>query len=90
MSVGHVAPEAAAGGPLALVRDGDVICIDLDERRLDVDLSDQELAVRRSTLGGWQRDTPSRWLRRYARAVGSASRGAVLLDPESKEATHAT
>jgi dihydroxy-acid dehydratase len=78
LMVGHVSPEAARGGPLAAVQDGDMITIDLDSRRLDVELSEEELGSRLAAL------TPRapRFTRgvyaRYAAEVGSASEGAVL------------
>jgi len=77
LMVGHVSPEAAAGGPLAAVRDGDAITIDLDARRLDVAASDDDLASR---MRGWTAPTPrysSGALAKYARLVSSASLGAV-------------
>jgi dihydroxy-acid dehydratase len=80
LSVGHVSPEAAAGGPIALVRDGDPICIDLKNHRLDLEVDDTELDRRREQLAPWKPTIESRWLRRYARLVGSAADGAVLAD----------
>ena len=75
--VGHVAPEAAVGGPLAALREGDRIVIDLEARRLDVELSASELAAR---LRGY-RPPPARYasgvFAKYARQVASASQGAV-------------
>ncbi|MGQ9491736.1 MAG: dihydroxy-acid dehydratase [Anaerolineae bacterium] len=75
--VGHVSPEAAAGGPIGLIRDGDMITLDIPGRRLDVDVSDEEFARRRAA---WQpvRRELSGWLKRYAAMVTSGSRGAVL------------
>ena len=75
--VGHVAPEAARGGPLAALRDGDIVTLDVDARRLDVELSDDELAAR---LAGWQPRAPrytTGVLAMYAAQVGSASEGAI-------------
>jgi dihydroxy-acid dehydratase len=75
--VGHVAPEAAVGGPIAAVRDGDLITIDAVRRRLDVALGEEEL---RRRLAGWQppaRPHPGAALAKYARLVSSASDGAV-------------
>ncbi len=75
--VGHVAPEAARGGPLAALRDGDIVTLDVDARRLDVELSDDELAAR---LAGWQPRAPrytTGVLAKYAAQVGSASEGAI-------------
>lgn len=77
MVVGHVAPEAAVGGPIALVREGDIITIDADQNLLEVHLSDEELARRRAE---WT-PPPPRYTRgvlaKYARLVSSSSRGAV-------------
>jgi dihydroxy-acid dehydratase len=76
LMVGHVAPEAARGGPLAAVRDGDTIVIDVALRRLDVELPDGELQGR---LASWKAPAPrysSGVLAKYARLVGSASEGA--------------
>jgi dihydroxy-acid dehydratase len=78
LMVGHVAPEAARGGPLALVRDGDTITIDIDAKQLSVELGDDELAER---LAAWQPPMlPAAGVfARYRALVGSASEGAVLL-----------
>ena len=77
LMIGHVAPEAAHGGPIAFVREGDTITIDVDKRRLDLEVDDAELARRRD---GWAPPAP-RYTRgvlaKYARSVSSASRGAV-------------
>ncbi|RUR67865.1 dihydroxy-acid dehydratase [Variovorax guangxiensis] len=80
--VAEVSPEAALGGPLGLVRDGDTITIDLDARRLDIDLSDAELQARRDD---WQAPPPvhdTGWLQQYRRNVGPLSKGAVLVRVE--------
>ena len=78
LSIGHVSPEAAAGGPLAWVRDGDVIAIDLDARRIDLELDAQELEARRQSTTPLEPVIHSRWLRRYSKWVTSASTGAVF------------
>ncbi len=78
--IGHVSPEAAARGPIAALRDRDIIEIDLDTRRLHVRLSDQEIKKRLDALAPYEPKIESRWLRRYARLVTSASKGAVLAD----------
>ena len=78
LCIGHVSPEAAEGGPIGLVRDGDPIVIDLEERRLDLDLSDTELAARRAQLRAHVPRYARGWLARYERLVGNASTGAVL------------
>ncbi len=78
--IGHVSPEAAAGGPIALVRDGDIISIDIPNRRLELEVSEEELARRRAEWTPPPIRTRSKWLRRYASLVTSGSKGAVLRD----------
>jgi dihydroxy-acid dehydratase len=78
-AIGHVSPEAAEGGPIAVVRNGDIISIDIPNRRLDVEVSSKELKER---LSHWEvpksRISEEYYLRRYASMVTSASTGAVL------------
>jgi dihydroxy-acid dehydratase len=81
-SIGHVSPEAAGGGPIAALRDGDMISIDLETRRIDVELSDAEIQARVAEAVPPKREIPSRWLRRYRSLVTSANTGAILRDPE--------
>lgn len=78
--IGHVSPEAAARGPIAALRGGDVIDLDLDSRTLNVRLTDGEIAARLAGLPPFVTNIGSRWLRRYAASVTSASTGAVLRD----------
>ena len=78
--IGHVSPEAAAGGPIAALVDGDMIHIDLIERRLDVDLSPEQMAERLKNAHNPHKRVKSSWLRRYASLVTSANTGAVLAD----------
>lgn len=75
--IGHISPEAAEGGPIALVRDGDIITIDIPNRTLSMKVSDAELAERRRA---WQPRAQklTGWLRRYAKMATSASKGAIL------------
>lgn len=76
--VGHVSPEAAAGGPISIVRDGDLITIDIDKRRIDLKLSPEEIERR---LRDWRPPAPKvtkGYLARYAELVSSADEGAVL------------
>jgi dihydroxy-acid dehydratase len=80
ISIGHISPEAAAHGPLAAVQEGDPIAIDLDARTLDLLVDGGEVQRRLDALPPFEPDIPSRWLRRYARLVSSASTGAVFLD----------
>ena len=77
-SIGHVSPEAAVGGPIALIEEGDIIQIDIDACTLNVKVSDEELAARRAK---WQPREPkitTGYLKRYASMVTSGNRGAVL------------
>ncbi|MGB9692086.1 MAG: dihydroxy-acid dehydratase [Candidatus Sumerlaeaceae bacterium] len=83
--IGHVSPEAAAGGVIGVVRDGDIIEIDIPNRKLNVRLSDEEIEKRREELamaGGWKSRLPEElrrgWLGRYAAMATSADTGAVL------------
>jgi dihydroxy-acid dehydratase len=78
--VGHVSPEAAAGGPIALVRDGDRIRIDIPRRRLDLLVDPAELERRRAALPPFRPKIARGWLRRYSWMVSSADTGAVLRD----------
>ncbi len=78
--IGHVSPEAAAGGPIAALIEGDLINIDLDERSLDVNLSPAEIQQRLSEVHHPAENIKSKWLRRYASMVTSANTGAVLTD----------
>ncbi len=77
LMIGHVSPEAAVGGPIALLRDGDTITIDIDGRRIDVDLTAEQLAGRAAQ---WTRPKPNYTtgvFAKYAAQVGSASEGAI-------------
>ncbi len=78
--VGHVSPEAAAGGPIAALQPGDIIEIDLEARALNVRLEAEEIQRRLATLPPFQPRTQSKWLRRYTRFVTSADTGAVLVE----------
>jgi dihydroxy-acid dehydratase len=78
VAVGHICPEAAAGGPIGLVKEGDVITIDIPKKQLNVKVSDDELAQRKAA---WVKPKPkvlNGYLVRYANAVSSASTGAIL------------
>jgi dihydroxy-acid dehydratase len=77
LMAGHVAPEAARGGPIAAVRDGDEITLDVDARRLDVALSDDEIAERVKAYEPPARPDPGPALSKYARLVSSAANGAI-------------
>ncbi len=77
-AVGHVSPEAAAGGPIAYVRDGDRIHLDIPHFRIELLVSDGEMEARRKTMPLRKGKTLSGYLRRYAAQVSSAAEGAVL------------
>jgi dihydroxy-acid dehydratase len=77
LMAGHVAPEAAAGGPIAAVREGDTIVFDVEKRQLNLEISDAEM---QSRLAAWQPPVPrytTGVLAKYARLVSSASQGAI-------------
>ncbi len=92
LSIGHVSPEAAEGGNIALIAEGDIIDIDIPNRKMDVRLTDEELATRRAEMeakgdSAWKPEKPrkrkvSKALRAYASLVGNASQGAIRLEPK--------
>ena len=77
-SIGHVSPEAAVGGPIALIEEGDIIEIDINANTLNVKVSDEELAARRAKWQPRQPKVRSGYLARYAHLVTSANKGAIL------------
>ncbi len=79
--VGHVTPEAAVGGPIALVEDGDQITIDAEQRRVELQVDDAELARRRAAWTPPADKAGAGILRKYAKLVSSASEGAVTTKP---------
>jgi dihydroxy-acid dehydratase len=88
--IGHVSPEAGAGGPIALVQPGDMISIDIPNRTLHLEISDEEMAERRAA---WRCPPPKinyGYLARYASMVTSADTGAVLKQPFAEEQVEAT
>ena len=83
-SIGHVSPEAAVGGPIALVEEGDIISINIPEMKLDIKVSDEEMAARKAK---WQPKEPkvtTGYLSRYRELVTSGNRGAILEIPKNK------
>lgn len=78
IAVGHISPEAAAGGPLALVEDGDLITIDLVHRTLNVQVSDEELVKRKASLPKFEFKVKKGWLARYTALVTSANTGGIM------------
>lgn len=77
-AIGHISPEAAEGGPIALVREGDIIAIDIPHKRISLKVSDAELEERKRDLKPWTPRVTTGYLRRYAHLVTSASTGAVF------------
>jgi dihydroxy-acid dehydratase len=77
-SIGHVSPEAASRGPIAAVREGDIININIPEYKLDVELTDKEITDRLKKLADFQPRIKTGYLHRYAEKVSSASTGAVF------------
>jgi len=80
-SIGHVSPEAAVGGNIALVNDGDIIKIDIDANTIDIDISDEELQQRRDNWIPREPNITTGYLARYASMVTSGNRGAILEVP---------
>ncbi len=78
--IGHISPEAAAGGPIAALQQGDIVDIDLDQRTLNVRLPEAEIQRRLAALPPFQPKIQSKWLRRYSHFVTSADTGAILVD----------
>jgi dihydroxy-acid dehydratase len=85
--VGHVGPEAAVGGPIGLIKDGDMIHIDAEKGILNVDVSDSDMAARRKAWKARRHDYQSGAIWRYAQTVGDADKGAVT-HPGGKAETH--
>lgn len=78
ISIGHISPEAADGGPIALVENGDIIAIDLINRTIELEVADEILAERRSKLQPFEPKIKKGWLARYSALVTSASTGGVM------------
>ena len=77
-SIGHVSPEAAVGGPIALIEEGDIICVDIPNVSLNVKVSDEEMAARRAKWQPRQPKVTGGYLARYEKMVTSGDKGAVL------------
>lgn len=85
IAVGHISPEAAAGGPISLIRDGDDIVIDLQNRSLEVLVSEEELMLRAQTRPKFRAKVKKGWLARYTALVTSANTGAIMKISEEEE-----
>ena len=81
-SIGHVSPEAAVGGPIALIEEGDLICVDIPANTLNVLISDEEMEERRKNFVPKPEKEVTGYLKRYCSMVTSGNRGAVLVTPE--------
>ena len=77
-SIGHVAPEAARGGPIGLVQEGDSSTIDIPNASITLNVSDEELATRKAAYVAPEPNVKSGWLARYAKLVSGANQGAVM------------
>lgn len=78
ISVGHVSPEAAEGGPIAFINDGDIVVIDLESNKLEVRISDEEMAKRKAAWTGFEPKVKTGYLARYSKLVTSASTGGIM------------
>ena len=76
--IGHVSPEAAAQGPIGAIREGDIIEIDIPKKRIDIRLSNEEIAKRIDQMPEYEPKIKTGYLARYAKVVSSADKGAVL------------
>ena len=83
-SIGHCSPEAAVGGPIALVQEGDIISIDIPNNSLNVKVSDEEMEERRKNWVPRESKVTTGYLARYASMVTSGDRGAVLEIPKNQ------
>ena len=81
-SIGHVSPEAAVGGPIALVKEGDIISIDIPNLKLELKVSDEELANRKANWKPVEAKVKTGYLARYQKLVTSGATGAVMKNPE--------
>ncbi|RMA96098.1 dihydroxy-acid dehydratase [Hydrogenothermus marinus] len=78
--IGHISPEAAAGGPIGIIQDGDEILIDIPNRKIELLISDEEFEKRMKEFKPKRKEIKSKWLRRYSKLVTSANTGAILTD----------
>ena len=83
-SIGHVSPEAAVGGPIALIEEGDIISIDIPNLKLEVKVSDEEMQARKAKWQPRQPKVITGYLARYAAMVTSGNRGAILEIPKAE------
>ena len=77
-SIGHCSPEAVSGGPIAYVKDGDIISINIPEYKIELKVSEEELTARRASMPIKKKDNITGYLKRYAAQVSSADKGAII------------
>ena len=77
-SIGHVSPEAVSGGTIAYVKDGDIISINIPEYKIELKVSDDELAKRKTEMVIKKKENLTGYLKRYAQMVSSADKGAII------------
>ena len=77
-SIGHCSPEAVSGGPIAFVKNGDIISINIPEYKIELKVSDEEMAKRRAEMPIKKKEGISGYLKRYAAMVSSADKGAII------------
>lgn len=78
ISIGHISPEAAEGGPIAFVEDGDIIELDLNNRKITLEISDEEMEIRQANWKGFESKVKKGYLARYSKLVTNASTGGVM------------
>lgn len=78
ISIGHISPEAAEGGPIAFVEDGDIIELDLNNRKIELEISDEEFEKRKASWKGFESKVKTGYLARYSKLVTNASSGGVM------------
>lgn len=78
ISIGHISPEAAEGGPIAFVEDGDIIELDLNNRKIELLISEEEFERRKANWKGFEPKVKTGYLARYSKLVTSASTGGVM------------
>ena len=78
ISIGHISPEAAEGGPIAFVEDGDIIELDMNNRTITLEVSDEEMEKRKANWKGFEPKVKKGYLARYSKLVTNASSGGVM------------
>ena len=79
-SIGHISPEAVCGGPIAYIKEGDIISIDIPSYKIEINVSEEEMNKRREEMPIKKKDNIKGYLARYSKSVTSADTGAVIMD----------